>query len=52
MALALVGLIVVLISRFLAYPLGLYLGLIVVVVGFIIYAVTVLKVPTTRKYKS
>ena len=45
MTLATVGLIVLLIARLLAYPLGLYLGIIVIAVGFVIYAVDVLKVP-------
>ena len=44
-ALAVVGLIVLLIARLLAYQLGLYLGIIVIAVGFVIYAVDVLKVP-------
>jgi hypothetical protein len=44
MTLATVGLIVLLIARLLAYPLGLYLGIIVIAVGFVIYAVDVLKV--------
>ena len=44
MALAVVGLIVLLIARLLAYQLGLYLGIIVIAVGFVIYAVDVLKV--------
>ena len=47
MTLATVGLIVLLIARLLAYPLGLYLGIIVIAVGFVIYAVDVLKVPKT-----
>jgi len=42
--LAVVGLIVLLTARLLAYQLGLYLGLIVIAVGFVIYAVDVLKV--------
>ena len=45
MALAVVGLIVLLIAHLLAYQLGLYLGIIVIGVGFVIYAVDVLKVP-------
>jgi len=49
MALATVGLIVLLIGRLLAYPLGLYLGIIVVGVGFVIYAVDVLKVPKNKQ---
>jgi len=44
MALATVGIIVLLTARLLAYQLGLYLGIIVVAVGFIIYAIDVLKV--------
>ncbi|MGA3290466.1 MAG: hypothetical protein ABSD42_09540 [Candidatus Bathyarchaeia archaeon] len=44
MALAVVGLIFLLIARLLAYQLGLYLGIIVIGVGFVIYAVDVLKV--------
>jgi hypothetical protein len=45
MALAVVGLIVLLTARLLSYQLGLYLGIILVGVGFVIYAVDVLKVP-------
>ena len=52
MALAVVGLIVLLIARLLAYQLGLYLGIIVIAVGFVIYAVDVLRVPQTSKNKS
>ena len=52
MALAAVGVIVLLIARFIGYPLGLYLGVVVIVVGFIIYAAAVLKVPTTSKDKA
>ena len=52
MALAVVGLIVLLIARLLAYQLGLYLGIIVIAVGFVIYAVDVLKVPKISKNKS
>ena len=37
MALATVGLIFLLIWRYRAYPLGLYIGLILIAVGFIIY---------------
>ena len=44
MALAVVGLIVLLIARLLDYQLGLYFGIIVIGVGFVIYAVDVLKV--------
>ena len=43
MALAVVGLIVVFTARLLAYQLGLYLGIIVIAVGFVIYTVDVLK---------
>ncbi len=49
MALAVVGLIVLLIAHLLAYQLGLYLGIIVVGVGFVIYAVDVLKVPKNKQ---
>jgi hypothetical protein len=49
MTLATVGLIVLLIARLLAYPLGLYLGIIVIAVGFVIYAVDVLKVPKIQE---
>jgi hypothetical protein len=49
MTLATVGLIVLLIARLLAYPLGLYLGIIVIAVGFVIYAVDVLKVPKNKQ---
>ena len=52
MALAVVGLIVLLTARLLSYQLGLYLGIIVIAVGFIIYAVDVLKVPQISKNKS
>jgi len=52
MALAAVGLAVLLISRFLGYPLGLFLGLIVIAVGFVIYVVAVLKVPSNKKNKA
>ena len=52
MALATVGLIVLLIARLLAYQLGLYLGIIVIAVGFVIYAVGVLKVPKISKNKA
>ena len=52
MALAVVGLIVLIIARLLAYQLGLYLGIILIAVGFVIYAVAVLKVPQTSKNKS
>ena len=44
MALAVVGLIVLLIARLFVYQLGLYLGLILIVVGFVIYVAGVLKV--------
>lgn len=49
MALALVGLIVVLISRLQGYQLGLYLGLIVVLVGFIIYVAGVFSTRSTAQ---
>jgi hypothetical protein len=49
MALAVVGLIVLLTARLLAYQLGLYLGIIVIAVGFVIYAVDVLKVPKNKQ---
>jgi hypothetical protein len=52
MALAAVGLIVLLIARVLGYPLVLYLGIAAIVVGFIIYVAAVLKVPTTNKDKA
>lgn len=45
MALATVGLIVLLTARLLTYQLGLYLGIIVIAVGFVVYAADVLKVP-------
>ena len=47
--LAVVGLIVLLTARLLAYQLGLYLGIIVIAVGFVIYAVDVLKVNNKRE---
>ncbi|MGD0203659.1 MAG: hypothetical protein ABSC20_07125 [Candidatus Bathyarchaeia archaeon] len=49
MALAVVGLIVLLIARLLDYQLGLYFGIIVIGVGFVIYAVDVLKVPKNKQ---
>ena len=49
MALATVGLIILLIGRLLAYPLSLYLGIIVIAVGFVIYAADVLKVPKNKQ---
>ena len=49
MALAVVGLIILLIARLLAYQLGLYLGIIVIAVGFVIYTVDVLKVPKNKQ---
>jgi hypothetical protein len=52
MALAAVGIIVLLIARLLGYPLVLYVGIIVIVAGFIIYTAAVLKVPTTSKDKT
>jgi hypothetical protein len=52
MALATVGVIVLLIARFLGYTLGLYLGIVVIVVGFIIYVAAVIKVPTKSKDKA
>ena len=47
--LAVVGLIVLLTARLLAYQLGLYFGIIVIAVGFVIYAVDVLKVNNKRE---
>jgi len=52
MALATIGLIVLLIARLRAYPFGLYLGIIVIAVGFVIYAIDVLRVPKTSENKS
>jgi hypothetical protein len=52
MALAAVGVIVLLIARLFGYPLVLYVSIIVIVAGFIIYTVAVLKVPTTSKGKA
>jgi hypothetical protein len=52
MALAVVGVIVLVIARLLAYQLGLYLGIIVIVVGFVIYLVGVLKIETASKKNS
>lgn len=52
MALATIGLIVLLIARFRAYSSGLYLGIIVIAVGFVIYAVDVLRVPKTSENTS
>ena len=49
MALAVVGLIVLLIGRLFAYQLVLYLGILVVAVGFVIYAADVLKVPKNKQ---
>ena len=49
MALATVGLMVLLTERLLAYPLVLYLGIIVIAVGFVIYAADVLKVPKNKQ---
>ena len=43
-ALAVVGLIVMVIANLLAYQLGLYLGIIVILAGCVIYTVGVLKV--------
>ncbi len=48
-ALAVVGLIVMLIEHLLAYQLGLYLGVIVILAGCIIYTVGVLKVPQKQE---
>jgi uncharacterized membrane protein HdeD (DUF308 family) len=44
MALATVGLIVLVIGSFSSYQLGLYLGIILILVGFVIYLVGVFKV--------
>jgi hypothetical protein len=44
-ALAVVGLIVMLIAHSLAYQIGLYLGKLVILTGCVIYTVGVLKVP-------
>jgi ABC-type uncharacterized transport system permease subunit len=49
MALAVVGLIVLLIGRLFAYQLVLYLGILVVAVGFVIYAIDVLKLPKNKQ---
>ena len=49
MALAVVGLIVLLIGRLFAYTLVLYLGILVVAVGFVIYAIDVLNVPKNKQ---
>jgi len=43
-ALAVVGLIVMVIANLLAYQLGLYLGIIVILVSCVVYTVGVLKV--------
>jgi uncharacterized protein YjeT (DUF2065 family) len=51
MAIATVGLIIVLIGRLRAYPLGLYLGLIVIAVGFVIYVMDLYRVPKSSKNK-
>jgi uncharacterized membrane protein HdeD (DUF308 family) len=47
--LAVVGLIVLLTARLLVYRLGLYIGISVVAVGFVIYAVDVLNVNNKRE---
>ena len=56
MALAVVGLIILLISRLSAWELGLVLGIIVILVGFVIYVVGVYRVDkktsTTAKAKN
>jgi len=51
MALATVGLIVLLLSRFSGYSVGLYIGLIVIAVGFVIYAVNLYRAPKSSKNK-
>jgi len=51
MALAVVGLIILLAARLLAYQSGLYIGIIVVAVGFVIYAAAVLKIPKNKQEK-
>jgi hypothetical protein len=51
MAIATVGLIIVLIGRFLAYPLGSYVGLIMIAAGFVIYVVNLYRVPKSSKNK-
>jgi hypothetical protein len=48
MALATVGLIVLLIARLLSYQIGLVLGIIVIAVGFVIYASDLLKAPKNK----
>jgi uncharacterized membrane protein HdeD (DUF308 family) len=48
-ALAVIGLIVMVIANLAAYQLGLYLGIIVILVGCVIYTVGVLKVPQKRE---
>ena len=52
MVLATIGLIVLLIARVLAYTFGLYLGLIVIAIGFVIYIVDVYRVPKKSENKS
>jgi hypothetical protein len=51
MAIATVGLIIVLIGRFRVYSLGLYLGLIVIAVGFAVYVADLYRVPKSSKNK-
>jgi hypothetical protein len=51
MAIATVGLIIVLMGRLLAYPLGSYIGLIMIAVGFVIYVVDLYKVPKSSQNK-
>ena len=45
MALATVGLVVLLVGRLLGYTLGLYIGLVVVAVGFVVYIMALYRVP-------
>jgi hypothetical protein len=51
MAIATVGLIIVLMGRLLAYPLDSYIGLIAIAVGFVIYVVDLYRVPKSSKNK-
>jgi len=51
MAIATVGLIIVLIGRLRDYSLGLYLGLVLIAVGFVVYVVNLYRVPKSSKSK-
>lgn len=51
MAIATVGLIIVLIGRLRAYSLGLYLGLVLIAVGFVVYVVDLYRVPKSSENK-